>query len=183
MMRELPDVQIRVATMEDFAALAELIPLAVRELSVGYYTAEQIEAANRYIFGPDSKLIEDGTYFVAVAGKELAGAGGWGKRKTLFGGDQMKGEQDPFLDPATEPAKLRAFYVHPGWARRGIASRIVKACFESAKRCGFREVELLATLPGVPLYLHFGFQEVRPLDVSMPNGTTLPCVIMRRSLV
>lgn len=177
------DIKIRIATLEDLPALAELIPLAVRELSVGYYSPDQIEAANRYIFGPDTRLIEDGTYYIALAGDQLVGAGGWGKRKTLFGGDQMKGEQDPLLDPATEPARLRAFYVHPEWARKGIASRIVESCFDSARRHGFREVELLATLPGVPLYLHFGFQNIQPMDVTMPNGLALPCVVMRRSLV
>lgn len=176
-------VQIRLATLEDLAALAELIPLSVRELSAGYYTPEQIDAANRYIFGPDTKLIQDDTYYLASAGTQLVGAGGWGKRKTLFGGDQMKESNDPLLDPATEPAKLRAFYVHPLFARRGIASQIVNACFDAARRHGFGEIELLATLPGEPLYRRFGFEAIRPYDVPMPNGLSLPCIVMRRSLV
>ena len=105
-----------------------------------------------------------------------------GKPKTLFGGDQMKENADPLLDPSTEPAKLRAFYVHPSFARRGIASQIVNACFEAARRHGFHEIELLATLPGEPLYRRFGFEAIRPYDVPMPNGLTLRCIVMRRSL-
>ncbi|HSP07760.1 MAG TPA: GNAT family N-acetyltransferase [Acidobacteriota bacterium] len=169
--------------MQDLFALAKLIPLSVRELSTGYYSEEQIEAANRYIFGPDTRLIQDGTYFVAMDGSQLVGAGGWGKRKTLFGGDQRRDGQDPLLDPATEPARLRAFYVHPEWARRGIASKIVEACFEAARSHGFRNMELLATLPGEPLYRKFGFEAAEPYSVPMPGGLTLPCIVMRRTLV
>src|SRR5262245_21762149 len=127
--------QLRLATSADVPRLHELIERSVRELSVGYYTAAQIESSLRHVFGPDTQLIEDQTYFVieGPAG-ELVAAGGWSRRQTLYGGDQMKSAADPLLDPATQPARIRAFFVHPDWARRGLARQLFERCATEAAR-------------------------------------------------
>ncbi len=172
----------RLATIGDVPALVELIPLSARALSRGYYSEEQTEAAIRYIFGPDTHLISDGTYFVVEERGVLAGCGGWSRRRTLYGGDQMKAAEDPLLDPRAEAARIRAFFVHPAFARRGVGSVILRACLDAAAVAGFRRVELAATLPGVPFYRAFGFEEREALDAPMPGGLTLPVVRMERDL-
>src|SRR5919199_2074615 len=120
--------QLRPATPADVPALHALIAASVRGLSASFYTAAQIESALEHMFGVDSQLIADGTYYVVEAGATLVAAGGWSARRTLFGGDQWKGVEDPRLDPNTEPARIRAFFVHPAWARRGLARRLFAAC-------------------------------------------------------
>ena len=157
-----------------------LIPLSVRGLSRGFYSDAQIESAIRHVFGPDTQLIADRTYFVATVGGMLVGCGGWSRRRTLFGGDQMKTAEDPLLDPKAEPARVRAFFVHPDWARRGIAGAILEACMNAARAAGFRRVELVATLPGEPLYRAFGFDVLERFEAAMPDGLTLPVVRMMR---
>jgi GNAT superfamily N-acetyltransferase len=175
-------ISIRRATPADVPALKELIPHSARELSRGFYTTEETESAILHVFGPDSRLIADGTYFVAELDGRLVGCGGWSRRRTLFGGDQTKSGEEPLLDPATEPAKVRAFFVHPDFARRGIGSRILEECVEAARAAGFRRVELAATLPGVPFYAARGFLERERLDVPMRDGRMLPIVRMEREL-
>jgi GNAT superfamily N-acetyltransferase len=175
-------VRIRLATADDLPALKELIPLSARGLSRGFYTDQQTESAIRYVFGPDSRLIADGTYFAAEDEGALAGCGGWSRRRTLFGGDQMKGAEDPLLDPATEAARIRAFFVHPSFARRGVGSAILGACMDAARAAGFRRMELASTLPGVPLYEAFGFEKREPIEVPLPDGVVLPVIRMERGL-
>jgi GNAT superfamily N-acetyltransferase len=172
----------RLATIGDLPALVELIPASARALSRGFYTDAQTEAAIRYIFGPDTRLIADGTYYVVEENGVLAGCGGWSRRRTLYGGDQTKSGEEPLLDPKTEPAKIRAFFVHPDFARRGVGSAIVDACLEAARAAGFRKVELASTLPGVPFYLALGFVECEPMEAPMPDGTALPIIRMEREL-
>ena len=175
-------VRVRVATTDDLAAIRALIPLSVRGLSVGYYTPRQVESAIRYVFGPDSQLIADGTYFVAEFGGALAGCGGWSMRRTLYGGDQAKEAEDPRLDPATEPARIRAFFVHPDHARRGVGSRIMDACIRGARAAGFRSLELASTLPGEPLYRAFGFRAVEQIESTLPDGVEIRFVRMAREI-
>lgn len=175
-------IELRLASIGDVPSLTELIPLSARELSRGFYTEEQTEAAIRYIFGPDTRLIADRTYFVAEEAGALAGCGGWSRRRTLYGGDQMKGAEDPLLDPRTEAARIRAFFVHPAFARRGVGSAILEACLDAARAAGFRKVELAATLPGVPFYRAFGFREREVIEAPMPGGLTLPVLRMERDL-
>jgi GNAT superfamily N-acetyltransferase len=175
--------RLRLATSADIPALGRLIGESVRGLSVGYYTSLQIESALRHVFGPDTQLIADQTYYVAEDEPgELIAAGGWSRRRTLFGGDQMKGTTDPLLDPATEAARLRAFFVHPAWARRGLGRRLFERCAEDAVRAGFRTLELVATLPGEPLYLALGFAPLERRLVALPDGEPLPVVRMTRPL-
>jgi GNAT superfamily N-acetyltransferase len=176
------EIVLRLATAEDIPALRELIPASVRALSAGYYTPTQIESALTYIFGVDTQLIADGTYFVAESTGQIVGAGGWSKRATLYGGDQSKAEADPLLDPAHDAARIRAFYVHPNWARRGIGSRIMRACEAAAREAGFTRMELGSTVPGEPLYVAMGYQVSERMDVAMPDGETLPITRMDKTL-
>lgn len=174
---------LRLATPADLPALRELIPLSVRALSEAHYSEAQVESALRYVFGPDTQLLADGTYFVVQAGNALIGCGGWSRRRTLYGGDQMKAGEDPLLDPATEAARIRAFFVHPAWARRGVGSAILEACFRAAHGAGFQRLELMATLPGVPLYRAFGFEVAEPVETLLPDGVSVPFVRMVRDSV
>ena len=175
-------VTLRLATPADLPALQALIPASVRALSQGFYTPEQIESAIRYVFGPDTQLIADGTYFAAEAEGVIAGCGGWSRRRTLYGGDQMKDADDPPLDPSTEAARIRAFFVHPGWARRGVGSMIMNACRDAAARAGFQRLELMATLPGEPLYRAFGFEVLERVETLLPDGVRVPFVRMDRAI-
>ncbi len=174
---------LRLATRADLPRLHTLIEASVRALSTGYYTAAQIESALRYVFGPDTQLIEDGTYFVIEneAGA-LVAAGGWSRRRTLYGGDQMKAAADPLLDPETAAARIRAFFVHPHWSRRGLARQLFERCAEDAMRAGFRSLELAATLPGEPLYRALGFAPITRTESPLPDGEVLPLVHMARRL-
>ncbi len=175
---------LRRATADDVPRLRELVPISVRALSAGFYSPEQIEAAIEQVFGVDTALIDDGTYFAAEAEGVLAGAGGWSRRRTLFGGDRWKGEApDDRLDPRTDPARIRAFYVHPSRARRGIARAILRRCEEEASREGFRRAELLATLPGVPLYAAMGYAVIEPSSIVMRGGLVLPGFRMGKELI
>lgn len=176
------EITVRVATIEDIPALKELIPLAARGLSQGYYTSEQIESAIKYIFGVDTQLIADGTYYVAETQDQIVGCGGWSKRKTLYGGDQMKAQEDPLLDPKVEAGRIRAFFIHPNWARKGIGRRLIEVCEQVAKAEGFTRMELGATLPGEPLYAALGYEVTERFDISMINGLKLPCAHMKKQL-
>lgn len=168
----------RAATMSDVPALRALIEASMRALSVGYYTAEQVEAALTHALGVDTQLIDDGSYFIIDGPDGPAAAGGWSARRTLYGGDQMKGSEDPRLDPATEPARIRAFYVHPRWARRGLARRIYAECARAAWAAGFRRFELIATRPGEPLYAALGLVVVERIAAPLPGGLELPAARM-----
>lgn len=174
-------VRLRAARRDEVPALAALIDASVRGLSVGYYTPEQIDAALDEVFGVDTNLIDDGTYIVACVGDGIAGCGGWSRRRTLFGGDQRTVErEDTMLDPDRDAARIRAFFVDPAWARRGIGRAILDACESAAAAYGFQTFELMATLPGVPLYTAMGYEQVEPVDVPMAHGLVLPCVLMTK---
>ncbi len=176
-------VNIRLATLEDTPALQELIRESVSVLGTQYYTSKQIASALSHVFGVDTQLIVDGTYFVAEVEKQIAGSGGWSKRKTLFGGDQSKLDKiDPLLDPTTEAARIRAFYVHPQWSRKGIGSRVLKSCEDAAREAGFNRIELVATLPGAPFYLARGYQKAGPMQIDTPDGESLPAFRMEKFL-
>ena len=175
--------QLRPAQMTDIPALQQLIDQAVRHLGGRDYTPQQVESSLKYVFGVDTQLIADGTYYVVEIDDQIAGAGGWSKRKTLYGGDQAKAEpEDNLLDPARDPAKIRAFYVHPDWARHGIGRQIMTACEAAARDAGFTRLELMATLTGKPLYAACGFQVVEPDEIEMPDGVMLPVAKMVKRL-
>ena len=167
-------VTVRQALSADVGVLQSLIALSVRGLQAGDYTAEQRERALAVVFGVDTQLIADGTYLLAEVpgdGKPvIVGCGGWSKRRTLFGSDHYHGREDGLLDPAKDPAKIRAFFVHPDWARRGVGSRLLEVCEEAAAQAGFRSLEMGATLTGVPLYAARGYAEGERREGAIRHG-------------
>lgn len=176
-------IAYRPATKADIPALRRLIPDSARALLAGHYTPQQVEGALRHgIFGVDSQLIADGTYYVAVADGQVVGCGGWSKRTTLYGADHLKDAADDLLDPAHDAARIRAFFVDPGWARRGIGRRLIELCEAAAWQEGFRGAELGATLPGEALYAAMGYTVTRRFDIQMHDGEVLPAAHMVKSL-
>jgi GNAT superfamily N-acetyltransferase len=175
--------RIRLAEPRDIPLLQELIAASVRGLQAADYSAEQLESALRTVYGVDTQLIADGTYFAAEETETtneplVVGCGGWSKRKTLYGGDQYARREDSLLDPANDAAKIRAFFVHPDWTRRGIGSLILDACEIAAEAAGFCRLEMGATLTGVPFYRLKGYAELETTEVPLENGLTLPIVRM-----
>jgi len=180
-----PTFTVRLATERDIPASRELIETSVRALQQTEYSREQIEGSLQGTQGVDTRLIADGTYYVVevegpASESTIIGCGGWSKRKTLFGSDQRADREDSFLDPATDAAKIRAFFVHPDWVRRGIASKILDCCEQAAREAGFRRLEMGATLTGVALYAARGYLEVERIEVPLPNGSSLPVVRMAK---
>jgi GNAT superfamily N-acetyltransferase len=176
-------IHIRLAEARDIPLLRELIEASVRGLQLTDYSAAQLESALRTVYGVDTQLISDRTYFAAEETESsgaglLVGCGGWSKRKTLYGGDQFAGREDSLLDPAKDAAKIRAFFVHPAWARRGIGGMILEACEAAAEAAGFRRLEMGATLTGVPFYRVKGYAELEAAEVPLGDGLTLPIVLM-----
>jgi GNAT superfamily N-acetyltransferase len=179
-----PKYAIRRALSSDIPVLQALIEQSVRGLQTNDYTPEQIEGALGHALGLDTQLIEDGTYFAAeVADQSLiVGCGGWSNRATLFGSDQGPDRRQAMLDPARDAAKIRAIFVHPDWARKGLGSLILEHCEEAARIAGFRHLEMGSTLTGVPLYTLKGYRRCESIDVPLPNGAFLPVVRMRKAL-
>jgi GNAT superfamily N-acetyltransferase len=176
------DILLRQATRADIGTLQELIARSVRVLSVGYYSHDQIERSIVAVFGVDTQLVDDGTYFVAQIGHDIAGCGGWSRRSTLYGGDQAKSVDDAEIDPRRSPARIRAFFVDPAHARKGVGRTLLGECESAARAAGFGSAEMVATLPGVPLYAAFGYVAVEPVIVDLGDGQSLPCVRMARNL-
>lgn len=177
--------RVRAATAGDVPALGALIERSVAGLSVGFYTAAQVASATRHVFGVDTQLIADGTYYAVERGSTLVAAGGWSMRRTLFGGDQLKQNgniSDALLDPGTSPARIRAFFVDPSWARRGLGRLLYAECERAARAAGFRAFELVATLPGEPLYAALGFTVAERYALDLPEGVSLPVARMTRTI-
>lgn len=170
----------RVATRADLPALRPVIEAAIAELQKGFLDAAQIESS-RAIMGLDTQLIDDGTYFVVEADGRIAGCGGWSRRATLYGGDHSAGRDAALLDPATEPAKVRAMYTHPDFARRGVGRLILTLCEDAAAEEGFRVLDLMGTMAGRPLYEAAGFRVVEELS-DAAGGVPVPLVRMRKVL-
>jgi GNAT superfamily N-acetyltransferase len=178
-------LHIRRAIPADVPAIEALIGLSVRALQTQDYSRAQIEGALGTVFGVDSELIADGTYFVLEAVLDgakptIVGCGGWSKRKTLFGGDGASGREDGLLDPLRDSAKVRALFVHPDWARRGIGSKILTACESAAIEAGFRSFELGATLTGEQLFRARGYAAIERIEAPLANGASLPVIRMSK---
>lgn len=166
----------RIATTADIPAIRSLMDLAISEHFRDILAPEQIQLS-RSIMGLDTKLIEDGSYVLVEdeQTQRLAGCGGWSRRATLFGGDHTSAQRnDRFLDPATEPARIRAMYTHPAFARRGIGRWILSWCETQAIGAGFSYVELMATPSGKPLYEAYGFEEIEEIVAAAAEGVSVP---------
>jgi GNAT superfamily N-acetyltransferase len=181
------DFALRPATEEDIPALHALIEASVRGLQSGDYTQPQIEGALGTVLGLDTQLIKDRTYYVAESAPvgegghlTLAGCGGWSKRKTLFGADRGPAREPELLDPAIDAAKVRAIFVHPAFARRGLGSMILAHVEKAAQEAGFRRYEMGSTLTGAPLYKLKGYVEVERIHVPLVNGEALPVIRMAK---
>ncbi|MGK0186132.1 MAG: GNAT superfamily N-acetyltransferase [Verrucomicrobiales bacterium] len=173
----------RLAIDADIAQLKQLIPRSVRELQAPCYSTEQREAALGSVFAVDRQLIVDRTYFVVEnSADRVIGCGGWSRRRSLYGGDSQRTEPDPELDPKGDPARVRAFFVDPEWARQGIGRSIMQACEEAIVAAQFRSAEIVATLAGEPLYASFGYSVTERFDIVLENGIRLPAVRMFRRL-
>jgi GNAT superfamily N-acetyltransferase len=180
-------VRIRKACTADVPALRQVIEASVRGLQARDYSPRQIELALRDLYGVDTQLIADGTYFAAEAASESAqaqivGCGGWSRRRTLFGGDQWRARENDLLDSGCDAAKIRAFFVRPEWARRGIGTMILEACEATASAAGFRRLEMGATLSGVPFYRARGYTAIERVDAPLAEGEALPTVRMVKGI-
>jgi GNAT superfamily N-acetyltransferase len=173
---------LRTAMAADLKAIRDLIAASVRGLQQEYSEGQR-EQALASVFTPDTQLIADGTYYLLEDSDALVACGGWSWRKTLYGGDHHHASRDAGpLDPATNAAKIRAFFVHPGWARRGLGTRLLEACERAAWDAGFRRCEMGATLSGVPLYERHGYRRTAEILVDLPGGERLPVVRMEKVL-
>ncbi len=180
-----PKFGIRVAQLADVPALHLLIELSIRGLQANDYSARQIEGALGTALGLDSQLILDATYFVAYPADDaqtLVACGGWSDRRTLFGSDGGSGRDAGRLDPFTDAARIRAIFVHPDWARRGLGTLMLQHCESEAERAGFQRFEMGSTLTGVPLYSLRGYTELERVEVPLPNGEVLPVIHMTKYL-
>jgi len=174
---------LRTADFADIPRIEALIARSARGLSVGDYRPSQVEGALRGAFGVDTQLLRDQTYFAVEENGRLVGCGGWSFRSTLFGGDARPDRDASTLDPLTQPAKVRAFFVDPGYARRGIGTLLLERCETAARARGFSRVELMATLPGVKLYGARGYVGTEIVHYDLGNGETIEFVPMRKALV
>lgn len=173
---------LRLARNSDIPELEALIERSVRELQAADYSAAQMEGALGSVFGVDRQLIRDKTYFVVEQEGAIIACGGWSKRQSLFGSDAARTAEDALLDPLQDAARIRAFFVHPEHARRGLGRAILLACEEAIRAARFRSIELVATLPGVPFYRAFQYEEGEHSEVPLANGLSLPVVRMSKNL-
>ena len=172
---------LRRATPADISALEALIEASVRGIGGRHYSNDQIERSLTHLFGVDRQLIDDGTYYVAEANGTIVGSGGWSRRQTPFGGDQADSVRDAALrDPSTDPAVIRAFFVHPAWTRRGIGNALLARCEQAARAEGFDHFELTATLSGHAFYRSEGYTDVREISIPLADGVSLQAIVMRK---
>jgi GNAT superfamily N-acetyltransferase len=174
---------IRCATLDDVTEIEALISLAVHALQSADYSPEQRSGALGTVFGVDRRMIEDGTYFVIEGeeGEQIVACGGWSRRRTPFGGDHSPSKDDSLLDPVREAARVRAFFVHPAYARRGLATILLNTCESAARSAGFTRAELTSTLTGVALYSARGFEPKERMELPLRNGAALPVVRMEKT--
>lgn len=173
---------LRVATVSDEAAVDALMKDSAAVLFPRFYGEREAASAVRYVAKVDPMLLADGTYFVLEAGGETVGCGGWSRRDRLYTGSGDAEGDARLLDPAREPARVRAMFVRADWTRRGLGRRILEECEAAARREGFRTLSLMATLPGVPLYLAYGFRPLEEVEVPLPDGVRIACVSMEKPI-
>lgn len=171
---------IRKAALADLPEIERVMRASMRGLGKGFYDDVQTASAVQYIAAPDRNLIEDGTYFVIEEDDRIVACGGWSARTKLFSGPSSQDQTTGWLDPAKDAARIRAMFVDPAYARRGLGRQILDAAEADAARAGFRTFELMATLPGVPLYRACGYEEIERTEIELPDGARLDCLRMQR---
>jgi GNAT superfamily N-acetyltransferase len=179
-------ITLRRARLDDVPLLTRLMEQSIRVLQAPDYSPAQIESGLRFIYGIDTLLIEDGTYFIAQNDGEVVGCGGWSRRRMLYGGNQRRdsgdGSDTEVLDPATDAARIRAFFVRPDWARRGIGRMLLEASEKAACAEGFQRFELVATNTGLPLYAACGYTVAEPVSTVLPDGVPMSGYRMTKSV-
>jgi GNAT superfamily N-acetyltransferase len=173
---------MRLAREEDIPALETLIALSVRGLLAAHYPPDVLEASIGSAFGVDTQLIRDGSYFAVEDAGQIVACGGWSRRATTYGADRLHGREDTLLDPARDAARIRAFFVHPDWARRGIGRAILAASEAAAQEAGFSHVILIGTPAGEKLYSANGYTVEERYDAPLPGGLRMPVVKMTKRL-
>ena len=173
---------MRLAVASDAPAISALMEASIRAIFPAYYDLQQVESGVEHIGHLDMQLIEDGTYFVHEADGEIVACGGWSRRNKLFAGRDDADDDDRLLDPAAEPARVRAMFVRGDWTRRGLGRAILDACEDAARAEGFTELALGATLAGAPLYRAYGFEDVDVLSVEMPDGVHVDVISMKKAI-
>lgn len=172
----------RLASLDDLAALREVMRRSIEALQIGFLTREQVLASHK-VMGLDAQLVVDGTYFVVECGDRIAGCGGWSWRSTLYGGDDSLVPREPdALNPATDAARIRAMYTDPGFARQGVGRLVIRLCENAAMRAGFGRATMMATMAGVPLYKACGYVEAEPVVRASVDGVDVPLVRMEKQL-
>jgi len=164
---------LRLATLNDVEAIDALMKHSIRDHFPRFYDECQTASSVRYISAVDHMLVEDGTYFVIEGEDGLMACGGWSRRDKLYTGSGATDGDARLLDPATEPARVRAMFVRGDQARRGLGTRILVACEDAARAEGFKMLALMATMPGLPLYERYGFRIIERVDIAMPDGVTI----------
>jgi GNAT superfamily N-acetyltransferase len=176
-------MNVRLARRDDVPEMTAVIDASVRELQRDDYTPAQLESALGSVYAIDVGLIDDGTYFaVETEDGTIAGCGGWSRRAALHGGDVYAGHGTGYLDPRVDAAKIRAFYVHPAFARQGVGSLLLSACEAAARSAGFTRLEMGATITGVRLYERRGYERIRTESIALPNGEFLAIVVMAKPI-
>src|SRR5262245_32591774 len=173
---------IRTATLDDIPDIEALIAASVHGLQAADYDADQRNGALGTVFGVDRQMIGDGTYFVVEADGRIAACGGWSRRRTPFGGDHSPRKDDSLLNPATDAARIRAFFVHPAYSRRGLGTVLLRTCEAAARTEGVVRAELTSTLTGVPLYAARGYVAHEHFEIALRNGARLPVIRMERAI-
>jgi len=179
---ERPEPALRLATPADASRIEALMKVSATAIFPRYYDERQSASAIHHVAEVDPMLLADGTYFALEADGELVACGGWSRRNRLYTGSGDSEDDSRLLDPATEPARVRAMFVRDDWTRRGLGRRIVEACEAAARSEGFRRLALLATLPGVPLYRACGFEPIEELEPAASDGVRIPCVSMEKRI-
>ena len=178
----MPEFSHRIARPEDLAALREVMRRSIENLQDDFLTPEQVAASHK-VMGLDAQLVTDGTYFIVESSGSIAGCGGWSWRSTLYGGDESVVAREPqALDPATEPARIRAMYTNPDFVRRGVGRLVLELCEEAARSAGFKAATMMATMAGVPLYRACGYVEAEPPITANIDGIEVPLVRMEKRL-
>jgi GNAT superfamily N-acetyltransferase len=177
-----PEPVLRLATVPDSDSIEKLMKASIRDIFPGSYDAQQTAASVQFVGSVDRTLIEDRTYFVIEVDGELVACGGWSRRDKLYTGSGDATGDARLLDPATEPARVRAMFTRADWTRRGLGRRILETCEAAAKAEGFRTLALVATMPGLPLYQNYGFEVADYTQVELPNGISLACASMTKPI-